>query len=304
MRRRRSISAGVVLAAVYLACARPNPGFFAVTDDSDGGTEDARAAAGVGGLRHDAAITAGVGGPADAASPDRATSPLARGLVGYWPLDDAVGSVARDRSGNGNDGVLTAGLDPASCWSVGKIGGAVSMPATDHAGIEVAPSGSLDRIATAYTMAAWMRRAPNQQTSNPILSRHVAATVLEHYELSISDGHPSLHASHLGMDDVHFQATVTVMDGKWQHIVGTFDGQTLAIYVDGQRVAARSYPGPVTHDGAPLYIGNNVNEWMNTFGQSGVTNQFMVGDLDEVVLYDRALGTDEIAMLAAGARPL
>src|ERR1700690_1160553 len=55
---------------------------------------------------------------------DTATSAtLLRGLVGLWHLDDAVGStLARDSSGNGNDGTLV-GLDPTQAWVAGRQGG-------------------------------------------------------------------------------------------------------------------------------------------------------------------------------------
>ena len=44
-------------------------------------------------------------------------------LVGWWKLDETSGTIARDASGNGNDGTLKG--DPI--WVVGKIEGALQQ---------------------------------------------------------------------------------------------------------------------------------------------------------------------------------
>ena len=42
-------------------------------------------------------------------------------LVGYWNFDEGSGEIAKDRSGNGNDGTLENGTE----WTGGKFGDAV-----------------------------------------------------------------------------------------------------------------------------------------------------------------------------------
>lgn len=71
----------------------------------------------------------------------------------------------------------------------------------------------------------------------------------------------------------------------YAHLVGTYDGTTLRLYVDGvlasSSMTTKTYPG--TH-GQPFSIGANSNADSNHFE----------GDIDEVALYDHVLTQDRI----------
>ena len=45
------------------------------------------------------------------------------GLVGYWPMNEGVGTQAGDASGKGNAGILVGG----SAWATGKFGKTVNF---------------------------------------------------------------------------------------------------------------------------------------------------------------------------------
>ena len=49
------------------------------------------------------------------------------------------------------------------------------------------------------------------------------------------------------------------------------------------------------HDSTPVILGGNGND------ASGVPTELFPGRIDELMLFSRALGADEIAQLAAGA---
>jgi hypothetical protein len=63
----------------------------------------------------------------------------AQGLVGYWSFDEGSGNIARDYSGNGNNGTLYSGTTVCSnpptsgcpTWTTGKVGGALSFDGVD-----------------------------------------------------------------------------------------------------------------------------------------------------------------------------
>ena len=48
-------------------------------------------------------------------------------LVGYWSFDEGSGAIAKDGSGNGNDGTLENG----TAWTDGKFGYAVQFDGTN-----------------------------------------------------------------------------------------------------------------------------------------------------------------------------
>ena len=90
-----------------------------------------------------------------------------------------------------------------------------------------------------------------------------------------------------------------VTDDLWHHIAGTFDGQKLRIYVDGQLSNERTLSGPVTIE--PNTRPLNVGWWNGGAGCSG-SGRFFRGSIDELELFDRALSQPEIqAIFDAGS---
>jgi hypothetical protein len=87
-------------------------------------------------------------------------------------------------------------------------------------------------------------------------------------------------------------SSVFASPGTWYHIVGTCDGSTAQIYVNGQfRASGPSDPG-YTADASGLRIG----------GEICCTGNNFPGTVDEVAIYNRALSFEEIATIyLAGA---
>jgi hypothetical protein len=82
------------------------------------------------------------------ASGTAATSSLANGLVGYWPMDEGAGTVARDVSGNG--GILNLTASSLLTWQSGKIGsGAINYNASIPTGCAAGPGVESPSIASA-----------------------------------------------------------------------------------------------------------------------------------------------------------
>jgi hypothetical protein len=84
-------------------------------------------------------------------------------------------------------------------------------------------------------------------------------------------------------------AHAPLADDRWTHLVGTYDEQTLTLYVNGQKAAAAvpqgSYGGPIQHGNSPLLIG----QAPDGYG--------LFGTLDDVMLFHRVLSPEEINRL-------
>jgi hypothetical protein len=80
---------------------------------------------------------------------------------------------------------------------------------------------------------------------------------------------------------------------EWHHLVGTYDGASIRLYVDGAEDPASPVPyaGPIHVDDFPVWIGANAERPGRGF----------VGRIDEVLVWDRALTQAEILELAAAA---
>ena len=94
-------------------------------------------------------------------SPTPTPSPTCTGIptgaVGWWPLDEQVGSVVTDISGAGNNGVSQPGAfgfgsGPAPV--AGQVGGALYFYSGSEF-VEVPPASSLDRANADLTIDAW-----------------------------------------------------------------------------------------------------------------------------------------------------
>ncbi|MCH8330166.1 MAG: T9SS type A sorting domain-containing protein [Bacteroidetes bacterium] len=81
-------------------------------------------------------------------------------------------------------------------------------------------------------------------------------------------------------------STTNVLDNSWHFIVGTLDGITLKIYIDG------SLEGSLPYTGTPAGNTRDVNIGASWGG--GLFTRFFDGLIDEVTLYDRALSDAEI----------
>lgn len=79
--------------------------------------------------------------------------------------------------------------------------------------------------------------------------------------------------------------------GRWYHVVGRFDGSTSRLYVDGQLIGSAGFEDTIDNEGE-IGIGVNVN--------GGAAHaDFWTGKIDEVVIFDYALGDYEIAHMHA-----
>ena len=81
---------------------------------------------------------------------------------------------------------------------------------------------------------------------------------------------------------------------EWHHYVGTYDGSTIRIYVDGG-----TYTGETSHSGSidttdtgSLFIGRD----------DGSDDRYFNGSIDEVVIYSKALTDDEVESLYEAGR--
>ncbi|MCY3022503.1 MAG: right-handed parallel beta-helix repeat-containing protein [Planctomycetota bacterium] len=79
-------------------------------------------------------------------------------------------------------------------------------------------------------------------------------------------------------------STEAVADGAWHHLAATWDGKEMRVYVNGALAASGAYSGAYTPPkGGQFRVG---------FADSGIGS--VVLDVDELVLYSRALSAEEV----------
>lgn len=74
----------------------------------------------------------------------------------------------------------------------------------------------------------------------------------------------------------------------WVHYLGTYDGQTISLYVDGRLAASQAAPGRIPASDQPLLI-----------GAASPGQRVLDGQIDDVRVWGRALAAAEAATVAA-----
>jgi hypothetical protein len=224
------------------------------------------------------------------AAPASATT----GLAGEWRFDDGAGSVAVDSSGGGLNGVLGSGPNTPR-WIAGVSGSALRFDGDDHV---LLPDSA--RLEPEYiSVEAWVRRAGTPGSHRYIVSK--GATTCEKSSYGLYTGSSQGLAFYVSGADgyvVSPQAPpAAVWNGAWHHVVGTYDGDRVRLYVDGhQRGSGAAAPAEITY-GLPSrspYIGS----------YRGTCERPFTGDIDGVRIWRLALEPEEVGVAAApGARP-
>jgi hypothetical protein len=216
-------------------------------------------------------------------------------LIGYWRLDDGPGrATTRDWSGWGNDGTLV-GLDPATAWTAaGPEGEALSVQGKGY--VNVARSPSIDSVTNQVTVAAWMYLEAAIADYATAISRQIGAGFGQHYHLSVNAQQQAiLFITTTTAGQVVIGGPMNVPQRTWLHIAGTYDGSKVRLYVNGVEVASQQASGPFAAETNPVVLSGNGN------GSGNVVSEFVPGQLDDVMLYRRALAPEEIARIAGGA---
>ena len=213
-----------------------------------------------------------------AAGGDTDLSPPApsAGLVGHWPLDgnadDAVGT---------NNGTMTGGAYSAQA----KRGSNAAILDGNNDYITTTASAILDP--PEFTSCAWIIRT-GAGSANPwqeLLGNASFQQYGWHLNFEPENTHATFYVNQPGA-----RQSVTVNVGStnvWRHYCASYDSGTLSLYVDGALRNTATVTAPADSSYA-FRIG--------AAGASATTNGLQ-GSIDDVRIYDHALGEDEVAAL-------
>ncbi|NQT16282.1 MAG: FAD-dependent oxidoreductase, partial [Planctomycetes bacterium] len=196
----------------------------------------------------------------------------AEGLVGEWRFDEPAGRLAADTSGQKNHAMLSDGFFVKGVDGTGLALNGQSTTATCPNSSSVCPQEAL-------SIEAWIHLHEPPSSGFPSIVRKE-----ESYALRFAGGRLGFLLWKDGQAASLISAKADWSPDAWSHVVATYDGARLRLFVDGREDAASPKPfqGPIDATTSPLGIGS-----------SGSQHHFH-GILDEVRLYCRALSADEI----------
>ncbi|MBI5234886.1 MAG: hypothetical protein HY886_01360 [Deltaproteobacteria bacterium] len=241
---------------------------------------------------------------------------LPSGAVAYYNMVEGAGLTAHDTSGNGNDATLKNGV----AWTGGRAGtvpnNAVSLNGGNNF-LEAPDSNSLD-LTDQGTIEVWAKKNSNRTYQAYVGKYAFSGSPLDYYgymlgdangQISLRWGRPQISERDpwvsgtdyyepevkgadyryykAGPEDSLISDCETAPVGQWNHILATYDGATMKIFLNGRLIKTGSYVKAAVANPYPLRIGAS-----GSGGDSSYENA-LDGAVDEAVVYNRALTNDE-----------
>ncbi|MFN5620161.1 MAG: LamG-like jellyroll fold domain-containing protein [Flavobacteriales bacterium] len=218
---------------------------------------------------------------------------LQNGLVGYWPF---CGN-ANDESGNGNDGVVNG-----ATLAEDRFGNVNSCYYFNNNHIQLPSEFGFTSPTGEFTTSIWFN---SNFTTNPQqffldlrFGNQVRIVLDEFNTLDFNVEGP------MGGGWVNGPANTDYI-GEWTHMVGVVRQDSLFLYLNGQLVNSNSANNifSVPFNAESGICNSCGNEIYRSIGATDnlYPNQFTIGSLDDIAIYNRALTPAEIAQLYTGA---
>ncbi|WP_455392136.1 LamG domain-containing protein [[Eubacterium] cellulosolvens] len=156
-------------------------------------------------------------------------NPLAPDLLAYWRLDEDTGDTAFDSTMYNNDGTING----ATRLSTGVISNALRFDGVDDY-IQVPDSNNLEPMVV--SVEAWVR-SDNPGSFSYIIGKGGDACKAVSYGLYTGSSAGLYFYVYSGSSFVLSpNAGTGVWDNQWHHVVGTYDGTRVRLYVDGAEI--------------------------------------------------------------------
>lgn len=215
--------------------------------------------------------------------------------TGIWDFDEGSGTTAKDASKNGNNGTIHGAI--YKCASADKnntpSGKGCSLSFSGVNDYVDCGNGNVNNINNALTIAAWVYPKETSPYEYIVSNSRDCCGSYNGYELRIYNGKGFFQIWNSSGHAIATKENISL--NNWHHIVGTFNGSQLNIYLDGKFSNTTDWHGTIgTPASYKLAIGG--------MGMDPATYNIN-GFLDGVRIYSEAMTSAQIQKLyAEGAR--
>jgi len=204
-------------------------------------------------------------------------------IVGFWHMDEpqwtgATGEV-RDETGV-NHGTAYGGATTTSDAVYRRAG---YFDGVDDY-VEVPDSDSLD-ITDEITVEAWVYREFEDNNVHEVVCKG-SDSGHKGYRLDFAGPRVRFRLGN-GSDWIGVESLSEISPKTWYHVVGTYDGSIIKIYVNGEEENSIVMEGTVQSSSFSVFLGQYVVNGIYLFD----------GKIDEVCIWERALSPTEVQIL-------
>ncbi|MCX6722352.1 MAG: DUF2341 domain-containing protein, partial [Candidatus Staskawiczbacteria bacterium] len=204
-------------------------------------------------------------------------------LVSWWRMEDNAGNkTVTDYMGNNNG---TSVQNTSALTTTGKLGKAMTFDgSSDYVETTLNVAGQ-----TGLTVAGWFYQTDSDYTT-PI-GTYTDPTDMA-FDLDLGGPTKKIQFNLKGENGSRSDldtADNAYSINQWVHVVATWNGATMRIYVDGSEVANKAYSDSSIEQtvSSPVVLGAYRSGSYQSYG----------GSIDDVQIYNRALSADEIKSL-------
>ena len=202
-------------------------------------------------------------------------------VVGEWDFDEGSGTIAKDSSGNNNNGTIHGAT--YKCASSNKdntpSGKGCSLYFNGSSYVEIPYSQSLSLQANNETVSLWIKH----NNSNYIFFQHSGwSRRLFRNTWCFTDSNSRYY----------WPSAANTSDNKWHLVAYTISGKTIKSYVDGKLISKVTTSGDICCKASSYW-------WIGRLCGGSSCNLFYTGFIDNVRIYSEALTSAQIQTLYA-----
>jgi len=154
----------------------------------------------------------------------------------------------------------------------------------------VIDTGTSLTITRDLTLSGWVKFTSTNSGGSTVISKHITANGQPYYtyRLYVESNRAKFR---IGISTATFiTGTTDINDGNWHHILGTYDGSSINLYVDGVSDAtAVSVSGDLNTNVRKTTIGGVINGDTNTI----ISNTVFNGEIGGVYIFNYALSESQ-----------
>lgn len=207
------------------------------------------------------------------------------GLIARWQFDKLTGSTAIDTAEQGN----TAHVHGNVKLTQGPTGTNNALEFDGTTTYIECPDSALFDFTDAMSIVAWVKADKPDCRGRVLIFKGRDGWDLE---VPCADGRVAFYPAGVRPAEksaLPLLSTRAVDDGQWHHVVATYDGQTVALYLDGQLESACGATGALTVTQEPVLIGKSPYKRQPLF----------CGWLADVRIYNCGLTKEQVQKLFA-----